>query len=363
MNQAQKSSDLYRHLTNTYPIVMAFACSSSSLRGLQHLRPVPASIRAASTYTPSQSSDTRGLPRRPRPSSPAFFTGRPTYHEALLSLSSTLKEAQQSLRQDYIFPLPSTLPTLQPPRASWHSAATLTTLLRTNIKTNSHREIVGLLNEINALRHVANVSGRFELVGRLDDALGMYEREERDEGVEAKEVKSKIDEFGRAYATGRRKESSARVWMIPTKDASSVLDQAKTEIEGEATIPTTQVLINHIPLATHFEKTSDRDTVLRSLRITGLLGGYNVFALVRGGGTSGQAGAIGLAMARALAILREDVKEVLTAGRCPYPSMRASLTSRRSIDARYQDGREEKDWSSKGQEGSEYLLELQHRPS
>jgi ribosomal protein S9 len=47
---------------------------------------------------------------------------------------------------------------------------------------------------------------------------------------------------------------------------------------------------------------------------SGLLGGYNVFALVRGGGTSGQAGAVGLAMARALAILREDVKDVLTAG-------------------------------------------------
>jgi len=181
----------------------------------------------------------------------------------------------------------------------------------------------------------------------------MYEREERDEGVEAKEVKSKIDESGRAYATGRRKESSARVWMIPTKEASNILDQAKTETEGEATIPTTQVLINHLPLATHFEKTSDRDTVLRSLRITGLLGGYNVFALVRGGGTSGQAGAVGLAMARALAILREDVKEVLTAGMYLCFEKSVSLMIRWSIDARYEDGREEKDRSGKGQKGSE----------
>lgn len=292
---------------------MSFACSSTSLRGLQNFtRPAGTTLRAASTYTPSQNSETRALPRRPRPSSPAFFTGRPTYHEALLSLSTTLKDAQQSLRSDHIYPLPSTLPVLQPPRASWHSAATLTTLLRTNIRTNSHREIVGLLNEINALRHVANVSGRFELVSRLDDALGMYEREERDEGMEAKEVKSKIDEYGRAYATGRRKESSARVWMIPTKEGAGILDQ-KTLTE-EVTIPTTEVLVNHLPLATHFDKTSDRDTVLRSLRLTGLLGGYNVFALVRGGGTSGQAGAVGLAMARALAILREDVKDVLNAG-------------------------------------------------
>jgi small subunit ribosomal protein S9 len=174
------------------------------------------------------------------------------------------------------------------------------------------------LNEINALRHVANVSGRFELVSKLDNALGMYEREERDEGLQSKEEKSKIDEFGRAYATGRRKESSARVWMIPTKQGAELLDKSggkSTDSDSNSTtIPTTEILVNHLPLATHFEKTSDRDTVLRSLRLTGLMGGYNVFALVRGGGTSGQAGAVGLAMARALAILREDVKEVLTAG-------------------------------------------------
>lgn len=294
--------------------------ASSSIRVVQSIARTPASqsIRSASTYIPRQSADVRPPPRRPRPSSPAFFTGRPTYNEALLDLSNTLKTAQQSLRQDYIYPLPSTLPVLQPPRASWHSASTLSTMLRTNIRTNSHREIVGLLNEINALRHVANVSGRYELVGKLDEALKMYEREERDLGTETKESKSKIDEYGRAYATGRRKESSARVWMIPTKEGSQILDQATATEAGKqqevSTIPTTQVLVNHIPLATHFEKPSDRDTVLRPLRLTGLLGGYNIFALVRGGGTSGQAGAVGLAVARALAILREDVKEVLTAG-------------------------------------------------
>jgi small subunit ribosomal protein S9 len=173
------------------------------------------------------------------------------------------------------------------------------------------------LNEINALRHVANVSGRYELVSKLDEALGMYEREEREVGQEAKETKSKIDEYGRAYATGRRKESSARVWMIPTTKGEGG--------EVEASIPTTEVLVNHLPLATHFEKTSDRDTVLRSLRLTGLLGGYNVFALVRGGGTSGQAGAVGLAMARALAILREDVKEVLSAGKLWLGGLQASI--------------------------------------
>lgn len=301
---------------------MSVACSSSSMRGLKSLARAPTPLsqqaRAASTYMPRQTGDVRPPPRRPRPSSPAFFTGRPTYNEALLDLSNTLKDAQQTLRKDYIYPLPSTLPVLQPPRASWHSAPTLSTMLRTNIRTNSHREIVGLLNEINALRHVANVSGRYELVTKLDSALRMYEREERETGDEAKETKSKIDEYGRAYATGRRKESSARVWMIPTKTADAVLDtqqqEGQQDIQALETIPLTEVLVNHLPLATHFDKPADRDTVLRSLRLTGLMGAYNIFALVRGGGTTGQAGAVGLAVARALAILREDVKDVLTAG-------------------------------------------------
>lgn len=189
-------------------------------------------------------------------------------------------------------------------------------MLRTNIRTNSHREIVSLLNEINALRHVANVSGRYELVSKLDEALKMYEREERETGSEAKETGKKIDEYGRAYAMGRRKESSARVWMIPTKEGSQVLDKEAEPGKQVETIPISQILVNHLPLATHFERPADRDTVLRPFRLTGLLGGYNVFALVRGGGTTGQAGAVGLAVARALAILREDVKDVLTAGEC-----------------------------------------------
>ena len=132
--------------------------ASSSIRGMQSIARTPLNhqtVRSASTYIPRQSADVRPPPRRPRPASPAFFTGRPTYNEALLDLSEVLKTAQASLRQDHIYPLPSTLPVLQPPRASWHSASTLSTMLRTNIRTNSHREIVGLLNEINALRHVS----------------------------------------------------------------------------------------------------------------------------------------------------------------------------------------------------------------
>jgi hypothetical protein len=45
------------------------------------------------------------------------------------------------------------------------------------------------------------------------------------------------------------------------------------------------------------------------------------------------------------------------------PRMIALLTIRWSINARYEDGGEEKDWSGKGQKGGEYLLVSQYCPS
>ncbi len=172
---------------------------------------------------------------------------------------------------------------------------------------------------------------------------------------------SGVDELGRSFGLGRRKESSARVWIIPTKGSRSLLDvpsssspslqvpttgsnespetesstssdpdsnpisplspsQSSTSTAGPrqevapAEIPTSEILINHLPLPLHFSRTYDREQILRPLKLTGLLGAFNVFALVRGGGTTGQAGAIALGLARALAEARDDVKDVLLNG-------------------------------------------------
>lgn len=226
-------------------------------------------------------------------------------------------------------------------------------VLQTHIRTNTHREVLELLNELHNLRYLADLSGRHEVVSSLDSALRMYERADRVSGKAGKVAGSGIDELGRAYAMGRRKESSARVWMIPCKSALPLLNGStdakvsksssdatdattaqtssseSTEVasttsstsnsvgsttEADAASPQSEILINHLPLPVHFAKLVDRDAILRPLRLTGLLGAYNIFALVRGGGTTGQAGAVSLAVARALAVLREDVQNVLTAG-------------------------------------------------
>ena len=59
---------------------------------------------------------------------------------------------------------------------------------------------------------------------------------------------------------------------------------------------------------------SDRERVVRPFRIAGLIGAYNVFAIVRGGGSTGQSGALTLAIAKALASHAPDVEPLLRKG-------------------------------------------------
>lgn len=55
---------------------------------------------------------------------------------------------------------------------------------------------------------------------------------------------------------------------------------------------------------------------MRSFKLTGLVGAYNVFAIVRGGGTTGQSGAVALGIAKGLAAHAPEVQGLLKKG--PY---------------------------------------------
>ena len=58
----------------------------------------------------------------------------------------------------------------------------------------------------------------------------------------------------------------------------------------------------------------DRERVILPFKVAGLIGAYNVFALVRGGGSTGQSGALSLAIAKALAAHAPDVGPLLRKG-------------------------------------------------
>jgi len=103
--------------------------------------------------------------------------------------------------------------------------------------------------------------------------------------VEVKETtntnikKPKLDEKGRAYGTGRRKNSSARVWIKPGTGKMIVNGKVSTDYLKR---PVLQMVINQ-----PFEE-------------IGSVNKFDVTATVIGGGLSGQAGAIVLGIARAL---------------------------------------------------------------
>jgi small subunit ribosomal protein S9 len=81
------------------------------------------------------------------------------------------------------------------------------------------------------------------------------------------------------YGTGKRKSSTARVRLLP----------------GEG-----QVTVNKRSLSDYFKNETQRTVIRYPLAVTDTLGKFDIRALVDGGGTSGQAGAIRLGIANAL---------------------------------------------------------------
>jgi small subunit ribosomal protein S9 len=100
-----------------------------------------------------------------------------------------------------------------------------------------------------------------------------------------------LDKYGRAYATGRRKDAVARVWLKP--------GSGKIEINGrDQTI--------------YFARPTLRLVINQPFGVTEREGQYDVVATVKGGGLSGQAGAVKHGIAQALSryepALRTTVK-------------------------------------------------------
>ena len=92
-------------------------------------------------------------------------------------------------------------------------------------------------------------------------------------------IRGKIDRFGVAMGTGRRKTSVARVRI---KEGSG------------------QFLVNGRQLAEYLVIERDRDSVMVPLKVVGKVGQVDISVRVEGGGTTGQTGAIVLGVSRAL---------------------------------------------------------------
>ena len=88
-----------------------------------------------------------------------------------------------------------------------------------------------------------------------------------------------IEGLGRAYATGRRKDAVARVWLKPGKG---------------------DIIVNGRDQAVYFARPSLRLVINQPFDVTERRGQYDVIATVKGGGLSGQAGAVKHGISQAL---------------------------------------------------------------
>jgi small subunit ribosomal protein S9 len=94
----------------------------------------------------------------------------------------------------------------------------------------------------------------------------------------------------RFSATGRRKEAAARVWVKPGSGA---------------------ITINNKGIEQYFKREVLRMLLAQPFEATELMGKYDVQATVRGGGLSGQAGAVRHGLARALCLADASLRPAL----------------------------------------------------
>jgi small subunit ribosomal protein S9 len=107
---------------------------------------------------------------------------------------------------------------------------------------------------------------------------------------EAPKYVQKLDKQGRAYATGKRKNAVARVWIKPGGG---------------------KVIINAKPVETFFARPVLRMLIQQPLVAANRQGQYDVVCTVSGGGLSGQAGAVRHGISKALTHYEPDLRSVL----------------------------------------------------
>ncbi|MBN9586753.1 MAG: 30S ribosomal protein S9 [Afipia sp.] len=111
--------------------------------------------------------------------------------------------------------------------------------------------------------------------------------------AEGPKYEKKVDKQGRAYATGKRKDAVARVWIKPGSG---------------------KIVVNTRDVETYFARPVLRMLIQQPIVAAARQGQYDVVATVAGGGLSGQAGAVRHGISKALTNFEPDLRSVLKKG-------------------------------------------------
>lgn len=124
----------------------------------------------------------------------------------------------------------------------------------------------------------------------LKDLSHLSEAEAAREMAKEARREKKVDSAGRAYATGKRKNAVARVWIKPGAG---------------------RITVNGRDQAVYFARPVLRMLIAQPMQTANRATQYDVVCTVTGGGLSGQAGALRHGISRALTFIEPDLRGVL----------------------------------------------------
>jgi small subunit ribosomal protein S9 len=209
------------------------------------------------------------------PASPSYFTATPHYTDDLLALSGLLRKHQL---------LPQ-LPPGQAPRVAWKTYEQYKAEVDEPVRETRYNRLLEIIKRLNYIHPDL-------MPEEVNTALDRFKRTLQPFLNKPKPIL--IDQYGRARASGRRKSSTASVYVV--------------EGTGEA-------MVNGKTLTDYFGRLHDRESAVWALKATQRLDKYNVWAVTSGGGTTGQAESIMLAVTKGLMAHEPDLKPALRLGK------------------------------------------------
>ena len=208
------------------------------------------------------------------PASPSYFTRQPSFTDGYLKLRSLLEKYEG---------LP-TVPSAEIPRVAWRTTDQFRLVVGEPVRAAKYHRVLELLRRLNRIHPALRPRD-------LKQTLEIYKAD-----FQPSEVRQRpklVDPDGRASGVGRRKTSAAKVFLV----------------QGSG-----EILVNGKSINSVFGRIHDRESAMWALKITQRLDKYNVWAVVKGGGTTGQAEAMTLATAKALLVHEPALKPILRRG-------------------------------------------------
>lgn len=220
------------------------------------------------------------------------FTGKADFYEALFFLQDIKKRAQAVSRSSSNGTVTNAGPSIPIP---WYAQDAMAEHMGFALTKLQYRQVRSALNELIPYANIAEVRTFLNCFtpASVEELLqvGGVEKQRLLASLSNRQPNlGHIDALGRACSTGRRKTAVARVQLVSG---------------------TGECWVNGRPAIEYFKRAHEMFRVADPLEASGSFGRWNAWCLVRGGGQSGQAGAIVQGLAKAITLLAPSMAGAL----------------------------------------------------